>query len=197
MNRFTQTSVIQPEDNFFKLDFKQLAAPILKKDQEFQDQRAGINSFFTELDNIQFLDKDLVKSYSSAGAMHVLAVSGLHVGIIFLIVNSMISLLKIPFRYDWLGHFFILLIIWSYALITGLSPSILRATTMMSFFIIARVFNKHTSIYNVLFSSVFFLLFLLFEVHSARLYLVQNTHQSSFHHFCYLFHSYLGVLQNL
>lgn len=97
--------------------------------------------------------------FSRTGAMHVLAVSGLHVGIIFLIVNSMISLLKIPFRYDWLGHFFILLIIWSYALITGLSPSILRATTMMSFFIIARVFNKHTSIYNVLFSSVFFLLF--------------------------------------
>jgi competence protein ComEC len=97
--------------------------------------------------------------FSRTGAMHVLAVSGLHVGIIFLIVNSIISLLKIPFRYDWLGHFFILLIIWSYALITGLSPSILRATTMMSFFIIARVFNKHTSIYNVLFSSVFFLLF--------------------------------------
>ena len=97
--------------------------------------------------------------FSRTGAMHVLAVSGLHVGIIFLIVNSIVSLLKIPFRYDWLGHFFILLIIWSYALITGLSPSILRATTMMSFFIIARVFNKHTSIYNVLFSSVFFLLF--------------------------------------
>lgn len=97
--------------------------------------------------------------FSRTGAMHVLAVSGLHVGIIFLIVNSIISLLKIPFRYDWLGNFFILLIIWSYALITGLSPSILRATTMMSFFIIARVFNKHTSIYNVLFSSVFFLLF--------------------------------------
>lgn len=97
--------------------------------------------------------------FSRTGTMHVLAVSGLHVGIIFLIVNSIVSLLKIPFRYDWLGHFFIFLIIWSYALITGLSSSILRATTMMSFFIIARVFNKHTSIYNVLFSSVFFLLF--------------------------------------
>ena len=106
--------------------------------------------------------------FSKTGAMHVLAVSGLHVGIIYLIINSILKLFKLPFRFKWINDIIILLVIWFYALTTGLSPSILRASTMLSFLTFANVFNKSTNIFNIIFSSAFFLLlvdpFLILDV---------------------------------
>ena len=100
--------------------------------------------------------------------MHVLAVSGLHVGIIYLNINSILKLFKLPFRFKWINDIIILLVIWFYALTTGLSPSILRASTMLSFLTFANVFNKSTNIFNIIFSSAFFLLlvdpFLILDV---------------------------------
>ena len=96
--------------------------------------------------------------FSKTGAMHVLAVSGLHVGIIYLILNFLLKPIKLPFRFKWINDIIILLVIWFYALTTGLSPSILRASTMLSFLTFANVFNKSTNIFNIIFSSAFFLL---------------------------------------
>lgn len=114
------------------------------------------------------LDREIIMTYASSGAMHVLAVSGLHVGIIFLILNSLLFFLD-RIKY---GKYFkaILLIIalWIYALITGLSPSVLRASTMFSFIIIGRALKRDTNIYNTLAASAFLLLiynpFILLQV---------------------------------
>lgn len=94
--------------------------------------------------------------FSKTGAMHVLAVSGLHVGIIYLILNFLLKPIKLPFRFKWINDIIILLVIWFYALTTGLGPSILRASTMLSFLTFANVFNKSTNIFNIIFSSAFF-----------------------------------------
>lgn len=104
------------------------------------------------------IDNELQSAYASSGAMHVLAVSGLHVGILY----GIVMLLFRPFRNlswsRWLVAGISLLVLWSFAFITGLSPSVLRAVTMFSFISIAKPFGRRTSIYNTLAASAFILL---------------------------------------
>jgi len=104
------------------------------------------------------IDKDLYRSYAAAGAIHVLAVSGLHVGIIYFILNWIFQpLLFLPKG----RKIMVLLVVLSlafYALITGMSPSVTRAVTMFSFFGMARLLNRPTNSINNLFLSFFFLL---------------------------------------
>ena len=96
--------------------------------------------------------------FSKTGAMHVLAVSGLHVGIVFLLISSLFKFLKISQRFKIIQQLILIFFVWVYAIITGLSPSVLRAATMLSFFSIAEIFNKSTNIYNILACSAIFLL---------------------------------------
>lgn len=104
------------------------------------------------------IDAQLKSAYSSAGAMHVLAVSGLHVGIIFLIFSKIFSFLE---KWKWgriLKGVLLILILWAYALITGLSPSVMRAATMFSFIVTAKTLNRNSSFFNTLAASAFALL---------------------------------------
>lgn len=103
------------------------------------------------------IDNALKEAYAAAGVMHVLAVSGLHVGIIYSILLFSLGWLK---KKKWLFAFLCLLILWLFAFVTGLSPSVLRAVTMFSFIIVAKASNKQTNIYNTIFASAFFLLLL-------------------------------------
>jgi competence protein ComEC len=116
----------------------------------------------------EFLDPDTIRSYSSAGAMHVLAVSGLHVGIIYMVLNFLLQFLDRKRRSKIIKAVILLLILWIYAMITGLSPSVLRATTMFSFIIIAAAMNRNTNVYNTIAASALLLLvidpFLIMQV---------------------------------
>ncbi len=104
------------------------------------------------------LDNQIREAYAAAGAMHVLAVSGLHVGIIYLIISFLFSFTKKLPGGNWLHGILCLLFIWLYALVTGLSPSVMRAATMFSFIIVAEAARRQTNIYNTLAASAFFLL---------------------------------------
>lgn len=100
----------------------------------------------------------LRKGYVAAGAMHVLCVSGLHVGIVFLIFNFMLGFLH---RKGWqksLKTILLLGIIWFYALLTGLSPSIQRAALMISFVLLGQLTNRKGFAVNSIAASAFFLL---------------------------------------
>lgn len=104
------------------------------------------------------IDTDLQNAYAASGAMHVLAVSGLHVGIIYAIL---LFVLRPLYRFGWSRWVvFIVSIIclWSFAFVTGLSPSVLRAVTMFSFIALARPLGWRTNIYNTLAGSAFILL---------------------------------------
>lgn len=114
------------------------------------------------------LTQETSHAFSTAGAMHILAVSGLHVGIIYLLLHSLLLFME---RNRWLKvlkAILLILLLWSYALLTGLSPSVMRAASMFSFVIVGKAINRQTNIYNTLAASAFFLLifnpFLLFEV---------------------------------
>lgn len=114
------------------------------------------------------LDEKVRQAYSGAGAMHVLAVSGLHVGIIYLVLNILLSWFAIFARLKKAKYTLILFVLWGYAFLTGLSPSVMRATVMFSFVLFGQITNKKVSIYNSLAASAFFLLLinplLLFEL---------------------------------
>jgi len=114
------------------------------------------------------LDNELQKAYATAGAMHVLAVSGLHVGIIFLIVSSLLRKWKNHKKGRFFFALFNIAVLWAYAFITGLSPSVQRAAMMFTFIILAQAMKRQTNIYNTLAASAFVLLsinpFLLFSV---------------------------------
>ncbi len=111
---------------------------------------------------------ELLQAYSSAGAMHVLAVSGLHVGIVYLMAAYLLFFLD-KVKYGPMAKTIILvLLLWSYAMITGLSASVVRAATMFTFVAIGTGFKRYTSIYNtILGSAIVLMLFkptFLFEV---------------------------------
>lgn len=114
------------------------------------------------------LDPETKQTFSAAGAMHVLAVSGLHVGIIFGIFAFVFGFLQKQKRGKYFYVILAVLILWGYAFITGLSPSVMRAAAMFSLVCIAGNIQRQTNIYNTLTVSAFILLLLnpnnLFEV---------------------------------
>ncbi len=114
------------------------------------------------------LDKDLVQAYSNAGVVHLIAISGLHMGIIYSILFWFFT--KIPFvkKSKKVRLVLILLCLWAFALLTGASGSVLRSAFMFSFIATGMAFNKRASIYNSMSASAFLLLcynpFLLWDV---------------------------------
>jgi competence protein ComEC len=108
------------------------------------------------------LDNDLKKAYSASGAMHILAVSGLHVGVLLIIMQfllkNILRLHTIPKYGSWIIAFFCIFSLWLYAFMTGLSASVLRAATMFSFVAVAQATQRRTNIYNTLAVSVICLL---------------------------------------
>lgn len=114
------------------------------------------------------LDSDTKASYSRAGAMHILAVSGLHVGIVFMMLSRALFFLKRRPWQQWLQFTIILAFLWFYALLSGFSPSVLRATVMFSFMLPGTIWKLPVNIYNTIALSAFFLLLtdtsMLFDV---------------------------------
>lgn len=114
------------------------------------------------------LDPELKRAWADAGAMHVLAVSGLHVGIIYLVMNFLLGFISKMRGGSWLKGFLLLVSLWMYALLTGMSPSVMRAACMFSFIIVGGILNRKGGIFNSLAASACFLLlfdpYLLFTV---------------------------------
>ncbi|GJM35366.1 MAG: competence protein ComEC [Saprospiraceae bacterium] len=111
------------------------------------------------LGNKSEIDDSLRAAYANTGAMHVLAVSGLHIGMVYLGISFLLGLISWRHPYwKWTKVVFTILGVWSFALITGASPSVLRAATMFTFLIIGIAFSRYTNIYNTLAASAFILL---------------------------------------
>jgi competence protein ComEC len=104
------------------------------------------------------LDAELLMSYSGAGAVHVLAVSGLHVALIYMILSPFMKKLYRGNRGRWVKTIVPALLLWMYAGITGFSPSVLRSALMFTCFIIADNFQKQNNIFNTMSVSAILLL---------------------------------------
>lgn len=76
------------------------------------------------------LTRELRQSYAASGASHVLALSGLHLGVIY----GLLSLIFVHRRMRVLGQVLAMVAIWAYAALVGMPPSVLRSATMLTIF---------------------------------------------------------------
>lgn len=106
----------------------------------------------------QDISKEIYNSYTQAGAIHILAVSGLHIGIILLMLNFLFKPLDYLKNGNYIKLIIIVLLLWSYAIVAGLSASVVRAVTMFTAVAIGMNLKRPTNIFNTLAISIFVLL---------------------------------------
>jgi competence protein ComEC len=130
------------------------------------DELAIINALL--LGQRQDISEKVYTSYTNAGAIHILAVSGLHVGIILLILSVALKPLERLKHGKLIKTILLVLMLWSFAIIAGLSASVTRAVTMFSIVAIGMNLNRPTNIYNTLAISILVILLIkplfLFDV---------------------------------
>ncbi|MCD2423758.1 ComEC family competence protein [Niabella pedocola] len=104
------------------------------------------------------LDKDLLQSYNDTGVVHVIAVSGMHLGLIYWLLDLLLSPLRSRRQTRWLHPVLVLGILWIFSLLAGAAASVIRAAVMFSCMLLGKQFGHNASIYNTLAASAFLLL---------------------------------------
>lgn len=140
----------------FSANFRDKIEVALSK-YHFQTNELGVINALL-LGQRQDISKDLITDYSKAGAIHILAVSGLHVGIILLILSFIFKPVERFKNGKFIKSILIILILWMFAFIAGLSPSVVRAVTMFTFLAIGNAFQRKKVTEFSLIASMFFLL---------------------------------------
>ena len=104
------------------------------------------------------LDKDLVQAYSNTGVVHIIAISGMHLALIYLMLVWIFKRIPLIKRSKIAQVVLILGCLWLFSLLTGAAASVLRAAVMFSCITIGKNFFKTSSIYNSLAASAFLML---------------------------------------
>lgn len=155
-------------DNYFKLknssstifgfsnNLRQAIISQLKKENFGKDELSIIQALL--LGQRNDISEETYDNYKNAGAVHILAVSGLHIGILLLLMQFLFKPIERLPNGKKLKLVIIVLLLWCYALLAGLSPSIVRAVTMFSFLAYAMHLNRPVNMFNILALSLFFIL---------------------------------------
>ena len=138
--------------------FKRKLQKLIEKYIFGEDERAVASALL--LGNRTMLTAEILKAFSSSGATHILAVSGLHVGIFYGLLSFSLLWLKKNKYSKFLHPFLTIGGIWFYVLLTGASPSVMRAATMFTFFAIGESLNRYFSVYNIIAFSAIILIVL-------------------------------------
>jgi competence protein ComEC len=101
---------------------------------------------------------EVILTYSATGVMHILSVSGLHIGVVYLVLRYLLSFLNGNRKKELLKLILLIAFLWTYALITGFSSSVVRAALMFSLFSIGTYYKFFNNIFNILSFSAFVLL---------------------------------------
>ena len=120
------------------------------------DELAVMNALL--LGQRQEISKQLSDNYSKAGAIHILAVSGLHVGVILLILSFILKPLERINNGKLIKLVLVILSLWFFAILAGLSASVIRAVTMFSAIALGQFFNKRNAVEHSLIFSMFIIL---------------------------------------
>ncbi len=105
-----------------------------------------------------FLTDDLKESFRKSGTSHILAVSGLHVGIVFIIFSTIFSFFGKRGNMFQIRQLLIILALWFYAFITGFSPSVLRAVIMLTVYCLGSLIYRKGFTYNTVAIAAFIIL---------------------------------------
>jgi competence protein ComEC len=139
----------------FALEFR--AKQVAKFNKYLSPSTYGIASTLILGDRAD-LGKDIIDTFTKTGTMHVLSVSGMHVALVVYLFSAILFFLNGSLRKRYLKAAIIIFLVWFYALITGLAPSIVRAAIMISLVVIAKAKLKQVNIFNILSLSAFILL---------------------------------------
>ena len=133
----------------------------------FSNDELGVLAALT-LGDKRMLSDEVRAIYTDAGAAHVLALSGLHVGIIYAMLAFMLRGVVRKRSLHWLRDLVIVFILWMFALMVGMSASVVRAVTMYTLYILARWVSRDSSSINTLSLAALLMLFVrpfyLFDV---------------------------------
>ena len=114
------------------------------------------------------LDRDLVQAYSNTGVVHIIAVSGMHLGLIYGLLMFLFKKFNRNRRMKITRAILVIVLLWLFSLLTGASASVLRAVLMFTFIVGAEVLDRKGNIYNSMAASAVVLLlfnpFLLWDV---------------------------------
>jgi competence protein ComEC len=104
------------------------------------------------------LDKDLVQAYSNTGVVHIIAISGLHLGMIYGIFVFLFRKVRSKRAHRFVKPIVILIVLWTFSLVAGGAPSIMRSAVMFTLIVLGEVVNRKGSIYNTLAGAAFVML---------------------------------------
>jgi competence protein ComEC len=114
------------------------------------------------------LDKELVRAYSNTGVVHIIAISGLHLGMIYGLVLFILKPLQQKKWMRWVKPLIVLTVLWGFSVLAGAAASVIRSAVMFSFVIIGESIRRRTHSLNTLAASAFCLLccnpFLLWDL---------------------------------
>ena len=100
------------------------------------------------------LSAETKEAYSVSGASHLLALSGLHLGIIY----AVLSFVLVHRRRPWMGRMVVIMALWTYVVIVGMMPSVVRSATMFTFYAVASMFRRPQLSLNAWAFAAFFIL---------------------------------------
>jgi len=104
------------------------------------------------------LDKDLVQSYTNTGVVHIIAISGMHLALIYWLLSQICRPLKNRRGLKWIFPLLVISGLWLFSLIAGAQASVVRSAVMFTCIVLGESISKKSSIYNTLAVSAFILL---------------------------------------
>ena len=103
------------------------------------------------------LDHETRKAYSAAGISHVLALSGMHIGIVWFLLNGLLGIF-LGKRFEWLKWGIVTAMLWIFAFVVGLEASVVRAVMMCMCLGLGRLAGARPMSVNALAVAAFFML---------------------------------------
>ena len=104
------------------------------------------------------LDRDLVKAYSNTGVVHIIAISGMHLGLIYILLGWIFCRMPGIKKSKILQLVLMLTSLWLFAILTGAAASVIRSAVMFTFIAIGKAVSKKSSIFNSMAASAFVML---------------------------------------
>jgi len=159
---FTESSQLKVSSNiektiwFYTSRFRNTIIENLAKSGFKKEELAVVVALI--LGQQQDISPEILRDYQYAGAVHILSVSGLHVGFILLFINFILK----PLPKNHIGNIIRLIVVlislWLFALVAGLAPSVVRSATMFSFLAVGMFLNRQTNMYHTTLASLFLIL---------------------------------------